>query len=274
MPNITEAELLTLCNQHTTALAQFPSRQYLGISSIGAECLRQTFFTWRFAKRQVFAARLLRLFNRGNQEEPRFIDLLRGAGFKTIDVDLANNRQFEIVWFEGHVKGHCDGFSFINGEWHLLEMKTANNKNWLKFQRSKDLEVANYQYYAQMQAYMDGFKVSKGLFMVVNKDNDNIYLEFIKPNKETVASIKENCVSLCMASRIPERCSQNGSYYKCGFCWYKDICFNNEIIKPTCRMCQHVELEKEGKWKCKKIKTFLHIEQQHKGCNKFLLLEG
>ena len=273
MSKITTEDLLKQFNQHTVSLAKNPPRPYLGLSAVGDECLRKTFFTWRFAKIQSFPGRILRLFNRGHKEESNFVDLLRGANYKTIEVDIKTGKQFEIVWYDGHVKGHCDGFAFINDEWHLLEMKTANNKSWLKFQRAKDLSVSDYRYYSQMQAYMNGFKVKKGLFMMVNKDNDNIYLEFINYDKGTVSSVKEKCIELCSTTIIPEGCSPSGAYYKCGYCWYKEICFGDEQPESNCRMCQYVELEIKGKWSCKLTKKLLPIVKQRKGCKNFLLLE-
>lgn len=55
-------------------------RNHLGASSIGNECLRALWYTFRWATRAKHKASLLRLFNRGHREEERFIGYLKSIG--------------------------------------------------------------------------------------------------------------------------------------------------------------------------------------------------
>lgn len=61
-------------------------RTHLGASLIGHECGRYLWYTFRWCFREVHTPRMLRLFNRGHREEPRFIEWLRGAGLEVYDV--------------------------------------------------------------------------------------------------------------------------------------------------------------------------------------------
>lgn len=55
-------------------------RNHLGASSIGNECLRALWYTFRWATRAKHKASLLRLFQRGHLEEDRFIGYLEDIG--------------------------------------------------------------------------------------------------------------------------------------------------------------------------------------------------
>lgn len=55
-------------------------RNHLGASSIGNECLRALWYTFRWATRAKHKASLLRLFQRGHLEEDRFIGYLESIG--------------------------------------------------------------------------------------------------------------------------------------------------------------------------------------------------
>ena len=62
-------------------------RPHLGASLIGHECDRYLWLTFRWAKLAEFEGRLLRLFDRGNREEPRIHEELRGIGVELHTMD-------------------------------------------------------------------------------------------------------------------------------------------------------------------------------------------
>ena len=64
-------------------------RSHLGASSIGNECLRALWYTFRWATRAKHKASLLRLFNRGHREEERFIGYLQNIGVDVRHVSKA-----------------------------------------------------------------------------------------------------------------------------------------------------------------------------------------
>lgn len=57
-----------------------PERFHLGGSQIGEKCLRKLVYSFRKATKPRFKGRMYRLFNRGHEEEYRFVRWLRGAG--------------------------------------------------------------------------------------------------------------------------------------------------------------------------------------------------
>lgn len=55
-------------------------RFYCGASAIGKECARERWYDLRWASKRFFAARMLRLFDRGHQEENRIMSWLGDVG--------------------------------------------------------------------------------------------------------------------------------------------------------------------------------------------------
>lgn len=60
-------------------------RRHLGASEIGARCARQAFYSFRWFYQVQHGGRILRLFDRGNQEEFRLVRWLRASGFEVRD---------------------------------------------------------------------------------------------------------------------------------------------------------------------------------------------
>lgn len=63
-------------------LARKKGRTHLGASVLGRKCLRQIWYTWRWAHVTKHTGRLLRLFSRGHREEAALAGYLRSVGFE------------------------------------------------------------------------------------------------------------------------------------------------------------------------------------------------
>jgi len=57
-------------------------RSHLGASMIGKPCYRELWYSFRWVQTPTFEPRMLRLFQTGHREEPRFIEMLEAVGFK------------------------------------------------------------------------------------------------------------------------------------------------------------------------------------------------
>ena len=84
----------------------------LGASSIGDDCIRRIWLSWRGYDNPSFDGRMLRLFETGNLQEKRIIQDLRKAGFGVWDA-YENGLQFAytdetkhfVVKIDGVIKG-------------------------------------------------------------------------------------------------------------------------------------------------------------------------
>ena len=114
-------------------------RTYLGGSQIGHHCERYLWYDFRHCTENVFSGRLYRLFQRGHDEEHRFVKDLRDIGCEVWEETEANE-QFGVEACGGHFRGHLDGVARIPDydKPHLLEFKTSNTKDFKKLEKEDE----------------------------------------------------------------------------------------------------------------------------------------
>lgn len=244
-------------------------RPYLGMSKIGHSCPRSLWYSFRWCYEKEFSQRMLRLFNRGHREEPVIYAILEKIGIKVYD------DQAEIVLAHGHGKGHCDGkcLGVIEAPKteHLLEIKTMNDKQFKKMVKDK-LKIAKPVYYAQMQIYMRKLKITRGLFIVVNKNDDQLYVERIKLDKGFADDLERKAETIVLSEAPPKK-EFESTWFECKFCDARTICHGNRAVEKNCRTCQSVDLLPDGKWACSSRKTEVSTMFQRKGCESYAMLE-
>ena len=241
-------------------------RPYLGMSILGHHCSRYLWLTFRWAYTETYSKRLHRLFQRGHREEEVIISLLNEIGIKCLKT------QTEYVTGFGHIKGHSDGvvIGVIEAPKtpHVLECKTANDKSFKKVQSQANLEKSNIIYYCQTQLYMKHEKLPRCLFIMVNKNDDNLYVERVRYNKDTANLFENRGVSIVL-SPLPNKVKYPKTYYKCKRCACYKICHEGSSIDMNCRTCNHSEPTKYGGWHCQFNDLDLSLDEQKCGCNNY-----
>ena len=159
-----------------------PFRTHMGASGIGDECARKIWYSFHWVTRQQHEGRLLRLFNRGHMEEARFIALLLTIGCTVYQQDEHGN-QYKISDAGGHFGGSGDGVVIgcpdVPAETPILsEFKTSAEKIFLKIKK-EGVRSAKFEHFVQMNVYMRKMGLSCALYMVVNKNNDELYGEIV-----------------------------------------------------------------------------------------------
>lgn len=230
-------------------------RTHLGASILGRPCPRAIWYSFRWAKPATFEGRMLRLFDRGNLEEERFISYLKLIGCKVWDTD-EKGKQYKIYFCKGHGGGSLDGVAIgicelPKGTPCLTEFKTHNEKSFNLLQK-KGLLESKFEHYVQMQLYMDGYKLEYGLYMSVNKNTDELYLEIIKRNKTVANTYQERAEKIIFTDEPMPRISKTPGWWQCTFCDYKDICFNGVNAMVNCRTCMHSKPIEKADWYCKR----------------------
>jgi CRISPR/Cas system-associated exonuclease Cas4 (RecB family) len=258
-----------------------PQRPYLGASAIGKPCLRQHWYSFRWSKPAEFSGRLYRVFQSGHLQEPRIYNDLKAIGCTVYDMDPTTGRQWTFVepTSGGHFQGNADGI--VTGlpqapkSPHVLEIKTASDKMYKEMQKF-GVKKAKPEHYAQMQMYMkwsiDQFKEDgcrKAIYIVVNKDNDDIYTERLEFDKDEAQAIIDKALAVITATEPPVGISNDPSWYECKFCDYHSICHGTDVPVPTCRSCAHVTPEMDGKarWSCSVHQNDLPVIKQREGCD-------
>lgn len=234
---------------------QFPFRTHLGASVIGDECARKTWYNWHWAKELKFDGRMLRLFNRGHAEEPRFIALLMMINCEIWQYDT-NGKQYKINGHGGHYGGSLDGVALGIPEFPelpgLVEFKTHSDKSFNEL-RAVGVQRAKIQHFHQMQQYMGFHKLTFALYMAANKNNDEIYAEIIMFDKLYYDKYFA-LAKVIIVSKVPlEKLSKNPKFYVCGYCDFKAVCHGKDLPARNCRTCVHAEASLKGingDWLC------------------------
>lgn len=251
-------------------------RRHLGASLLGEECARSLWYTFRWSTDLLHEGRLLRLFDRGQLEEARFVRELLNAGIKVLEVDAATGRQFLFSKCQGHVGGSMDGvgkgFPESPEKWHVLEFKTHGDKSFKEL-ASKGVKESKPTHYAQMQLYMgwaleQAPGIERAFYLAVNKNNDELYSERIRFDEKAFDSLMRKAWDI-VKSPIPlEKLSQDPTFYKCKMCNHRDNCHGSTLPSVNCRTCAHATPEMDGKggWSCAQRNIILTDQQQRSGC--------
>ena len=256
-------------------------RPYLGASAIGKPCLRQHWYSFRWSKPPEFSGRLYRVFQSGHLQEPRVYADLQAIGCDVYSVNPSTGKQFG--WSEPstghHFRGNADGV--VTGlpqapkAPHILEIKTASSKYFAEMQKS-GVKLAKPEHWAQMQSYMhwsiaefgeDGCK--RAIYIVVNKDNDDIYTERLEYDAKEAKAIIDKALAIITSTEPPVGISTDPTWYECKFCDYHSICHGTDVPAPTCRSCAHItpELTGNANWLCNVHARNVSDKVQRDGCS-------
>lgn len=249
-----------------------PHRPHMGCSIIGHSCDRHIWLTWRWAKSPAFPGRVLRLFDTGKREEERLLQDIRELGVEIFTTDESTGKQIDVKAFDGHLAGSVDGIGrgFVEApkSWAVLECKTHNNKSFAKLQK-EGVRASKFQHFVQMQMYMGLLDIERALYLAQNKDNDEIYSEWIHFDKDCFEQHMARAKALIEMTSPPERLSNDPGWYECKWCDHYELCHGEQIADVNCRTCCHSSPSVDGKWSCGSKKK--EIETQS-GCESHLYL--
>lgn len=221
-----------------------PSRPVSSISaSRWSQCDRKMWMTFRMASLRYVEPRTLRTFDIGHALEECMVRWLQESGAKI------GKREARLVNRYGTTLGKIDGIAVIDGQFYLLEMKTANSrrfKEWLKKGMPDN-------YFAQVQLYMHhsgqlsakGNQLTKALVVVVNKDTSEIHTEIVEYDKVYSTFQTERVENLIATDAYPVPTRD----WSCRFCDHRAVCEGEVLPEITCGTCAHVTV-KDGKMTC------------------------
>lgn len=256
-----------------------PFRSHMGASTIGRDCGREVWLSFRWATRRAISGRMLRLFNRGHLEEARLLALMMSVGFEVFQQD-ADGKQFRISDAGGHYGGSGDGVfkgcpDLAPGMAALSEFKTHNDKSFTKLAgdnwgeyfdyhvlgqtagkkaapafKGDGMRVAKPDHYIQMQQYMSKMGLAVGVYFAVNKNDDHIYAEIIGLDSETAGRFTQRAINIIQLPAAPKRISESPSWFGCKFCDHKQVCHFGARPDMNCRTCEWVTPVMDGTWRC------------------------
>ena len=275
------AELpLTSCPTRDAIFAAYEAdtsdgfRSHLGASLIGKECERALWYDFRWTTKAKFPGRVLRLFETGHLAEARLVQNLRRTGATVLEVDPETGRQFRVQAHGGHFGGSLDGVALNLLEapktWHVLEFKTHSAKSFADL-ATKHVRQSKPQHFAQMQIYMSLTGLTRALYVAVNKDNDDLYIERVELDTAVSTRLLEKAQRVIFAATPLPRISEDPSWYQCRLCDHADVCHGKQAAEINCRTCLHAS-PIDGGWHCARHNKSLTEVNQRTACAHHLYL--
>lgn len=248
-----------------------PPRPHMGASMLGHACDRWLWLSFRWAVRERFPGRVLRLFRRGRDEEATILADLRAIGCVIREEKDGQHR----VSFGSHVGGSIDaviesGVPEAPTKTHIAEFKTHSKKSFDSLEK-EGVEKSKPMHYIQMQTYMHGTGIDRALYLAVCKDDDRLYTERIRYDKEVAEKAIARGKRLALADEQPPPLSKDPTWYECRFCAAHSYCHEKKARVPkSCRTCRYSTALEDGTWRCEQHNSDdIPLDFQRIGCSDY-----
>ena len=227
----------------------------LGASQIGRPCSREIWYGFRLCTKSSFPGRILRLFRRGFEAEPQFVEELNDIGL-TVKSHNDDGKQFRVSTHKGHCACNFDGVvqgitdeGIDASDFGLAEFKTHNDKSFKGLK--KGVRLSKEEHYAQMQLSMGlaGFKFA--VYEAENKNDSDIHVELVRLDTGAYERFEERAKMIIFSTTPPEKISDKPDWYQCKCCDAYSVCKEEKIPLVNCCTCIHSTPVDGGKWSCK-----------------------
>ncbi len=264
-------ELYSMLDDYSREQSPAKHREHLGASVIGDKCSRKLWYSFRWVKLEQHEPRIRRLFKRGHHEEEKFAAILAWMGFFIRSIDPETKRQYSFSNILGHYGGSGDSvalFPWFRDDENfrvLIEYKTSNKKYFLEL-KEKGIRIAKPQHFTQMCCYGKAFNLKYGIYIVLNKEDDAIYFEFVELDHNLAILMEKKASDVIYSKAPPPRLSDHPSYFECKYCHFNAICHYNEKAEVNCRSCKHANPIEDGQWHCSLYQATIPLDFIKVGC--------
>ncbi len=194
------------------------ARNYIGASSIGADCLRQIWYQFKGFMSEGVPAKTRRTWAIGKHLEGLVIEWLLAAGVH-LGIMNVTYKAHEMPYFQGHF----DGILLLKEGNAILEIKTAKNASFKLFVK-KGVNKWNPQYYAQIQSYMGMSGIFNTYILVLNKDNSELSDELVLFDQVYYEKLRDKARMIYEATIEPPRINESPLWFQCKLCKFNKVC--------------------------------------------------
>jgi hypothetical protein len=196
------------------------TRDYIGASAIGAECLRQIWYEFKGVEAEAVPPKIRRTWAIGKHLEWLILNWLMSAGIE-IKREWYTDLESEGMPF---FKGHVDAVWIKKDKpFAILEIKTANDASFNIFVK-KGLRTWQPQYYAQIQTYMGMSGIHRAYILVLNKDTSDISDELVLFDEVFYQNLRQKASMIANAHAAPPKINGSPLWYACKMCKYHKVC--------------------------------------------------
>lgn len=246
----------------------------VGVSAgdIGTECDRELWFKFRRASvPEVITWRKRRIFERGNIEEERLLDLLRLVGCEVW------GEQDRVRAVSGHLRGKIDGrvLGLLEAptKEHIVECKSAKQEIFRKVVKD-GVRKAMPMHWATIQFYMHETGLDRAQYMMSNKNDEDLHLERVRYDAEAAMRAIARVERVVAMPEPPARLCTKRDDFRGALCKQAAVCWGEDMPRAHCRSCLHATPLMSGNaaWDCARHSKPLGLDEQDAGCPAHLFI--
>lgn len=233
---------------------------------IGVECDRAVWLAFRRASvPEVIDWRKRRIFERGNIEEKRLLDLLRMVGVTVW------GEQDRVRAVGGHLRGKIDGRALGLLEAakteHIVECKSAKQEIFRKVQKD-GVRKGKPEHYATFQFYMHGLGINRVLYMMSNKNDEDLHIERVNYDVDFAIRAVARIERIINMPEPPSRLCSKRDDFRGVVCRQAAVCWGEAMPRVHCRSCIHATplMDSNAGWDCARWQKPLSLAEQDAGC--------
>jgi CRISPR/Cas system-associated exonuclease Cas4 (RecB family) len=179
------------------------------------KCSRTVFFKFKNAPRAEMEARVLRMFDHGDQVHQLIMRPL--LTIKEIHVVASEVK----IGPQELISGRADAIISDGKDLYVLDIKSMNSMIFRNLEEAKEDNIN------QLQLYLHYFKIPRGILLYVNKDNLELKEFLINYNPDLIQSILKDLNELKAKidkNIIPSRLPDYPQNWQCQYCPFREIC--------------------------------------------------
>lgn len=177
------------------------------------KCSRAVFFRFKNAPREPVEARIMRIFEHGENIHRNIFNILYRLRLGvTTEIPIPSQ---EII------SGRADAILCVNNENYVLDIKSMNSMIFRNLVQPKEENIY------QIQLYLHYFNIKKGILLYIDKDQQDIKEFFVEYDEALAKSLLDKFYGLkdlIEQNKIPERLQDYPRNWQCNYCQFKDIC--------------------------------------------------
>lgn len=177
------------------------------------KCPRAVFFKFKNAPREAMDARIMRIFEHGENIHRSIFNILYRLRLGVV-TEVAIPSQ-EII------SGRADAILCLGNQNYVLDIKSMNSMIFRKLTEPKEENVM------QIQLYMYFFNIKKGILLYIDKDRQEMKEFFVDYDEVLCKDLLDKFYALkdqVEKNILPKRLEDYPRNWQCTYCAFKDVC--------------------------------------------------
>lgn len=177
------------------------------------KCARAVFFKFKNAPREPMDARIMRIFERGENIHRSIFNILYRLRMGVVtEIPIPSQ---EII------SGRADAILCVGSENYVLDIKSINSMIFRKMTEPKEENIY------QVQLYLHFFNIKKGILLYIDKDQQEMKEFFVEYDEALCKSLLDKFYVLkdqVEKNILPTRIDDYPRNWQCSYCPFKDVC--------------------------------------------------